>query len=152
MYTSLVLVHVVAAMIWFGGGVYGLLLTRQATVAGEDGAIQRYLGAVERVNGPVFGIAPPLTALAGIGLVIWSDQWEFSQMWVYGALVLFAITAVSGGVLETKAAKQATAALTEDGSSSPAFARAMEKISLYGWIDVAILTLIVALMVFKPGI
>lgn len=152
MYTFLVLVHIAAAMVWMGGGLYALLLSQRSLVVKDDVAVGSFLESQEKVNGPIFAIAPPVALLAGIGLVFWSDAWSFSQNWVYSALALSVVAAVIGGGLESGAAKKAKATFDETGSSSPEFAAAVQKAHRFGWIDLVVLVAILVLMVFKPGI
>ncbi len=150
MYTLLVLVHIAAAMVWIGGGVYGLLLSQRVLSSRDDAAVGSYLETVEKVNGPVFAVAPPVALLAGIGLVFWGEAWSFSQTWIYTALGLAVVAAVIGGGLEGGAAKRVKAVFAETGASSLQFAAAARKVHRFGWMDVSVLLAIMILMVFKP--
>jgi uncharacterized membrane protein len=152
MYTFLVFVHVISAMLWLGGGMYALLLSQRSLASGNDATVGPYLESVEKVNGLFFAMTPPITLLAGIGLVFWSDAWRFSQAWVYLALGLAVVVAAVGGGLEGGAAKNAKAIFDQNGAASPEFVEAVKKLHSFGWVDVAVLTAIVVLMVFKPGV
>ena len=152
MYTLLILVHIAAAIVWIGGGLYGQILSQRVLSVDDDTVVGSYLETVEKVDGPLFAIAPPVTLLAGIGLVAWGDAWNFSQTWVSLALGLSVVTAIVGGGLASRAAKQLRVVFDETGASGARFAEAARNVHRLSWIDVALVSTILVLMVFKPWI
>ena len=152
MYELLIFAHVLGAVAWVGGGIYSMVAWRRALVSDEDGVVGHFVDTMEWAGGRVFGIAPPVTLLAGIGLVVWSGGWRFSQLWVWTALVLALATAVSGGLLQGRAGKEMRTALEVGGARSSDFADALRRFNRFGYLDLTLVLAILALMVFKPGV
>ena len=150
MYELLVFVHILSAVVWVGGGVFVQVQARQTFRNGDQAAIGKYIDSLEEVSKVIFNVAPPLTLLAGIGLVVWSPAWGFSQFWVYGALALVALSIVFGAVLSGKAMGTIRdAAGSGDGRS---LAAGISNLARFSAIDILVLLAILALMVFKPGV
>jgi uncharacterized membrane protein len=152
MYKLLVFVHILAGVVWLGGGIYAQLFSQRFLSLKSDEAVESYMGVTERVNGVVFSIAPPVALLAGIGLVVWGESWNFAQVWVYLALGLAVVAAAIGGGLESSAAKSAKSALEDEGASGSRFTAAVDRLHRLGWVDVTVVVAILVLMIFKPGI
>ena len=89
LYDWLMFLHVLAAMIWVGGGVALAVLATQVLRSGDSDAVARFVGSL-RLLGPLM-FAPALLAVLGLGiwLVLDSDAWDFGQTWVWLALTLF---------------------------------------------------------------
>jgi uncharacterized membrane protein len=94
-YEFLLFVHVSAAAVWLGGGfifqAYGVAVRN----AGDAGEMATFAGRASRVGERIFVPASLLLLLAGIGLMI-EGSWEWSQLWVVFALVVFAGSFFSG--------------------------------------------------------
>jgi uncharacterized membrane protein len=104
LYEWLMFLHVLAAMIWVGGLV--LLITLSALIlrSGDHDAVARFSASLRRI-GPLT-LAPATIAVVslGIGLVLDSSEWHFSQGWIVLALALFAAAFAIGAVFQSRAA------------------------------------------------
>ena len=100
----LVFLHLVGAMVWFGGVVTAGLLATQVLRSGDSAAIARYIGSLRLIGPAVF--APAMLAVLGFGIwmVINSDEVRFAQTWIWLALVLFAAAFLIGAVFQSRAA------------------------------------------------
>lgn len=150
MYELLVFVHVLGAVVWLGSGVFAQVQARKAFATSDRAVIGGFMESIEAAAPIIFNVFPPLTLLAGIGLVIWSPAWGFSQFWVYGALVLVAVTIVFGAVLSNKAMIEVRKAVDDDDGAG--LTTAVARMTRFGNIDLLVLLAILALMVFKPGL
>ena len=86
LYDWLLLVHIIAAMVWLGGGVV-LAALAVATLRSDDRqALAQFVRSL-RVIGPAV-LAPATIATLGVGiwLVLDSAAWDFGQTWVLLAL------------------------------------------------------------------
>jgi uncharacterized membrane protein len=150
LYDWLLFLHIVAAMVWFGGLiVLGALATLIAR-AGDREAIARFVGTL-RTIGPVV-LAPAPVALVGLGvwMVLDTDAWGFGQTWIWLALVLFGAAFLIGAAHQSRAAIAAERSAT--GGDHAAAARHLRR---WSWGMLAILALLLVAtwdMVFKPGI
>jgi len=150
LYDWLLFLHVVAAMVWVGGGVALNVLATHILRSGERDAVARFTGSL-RVIGP-FVLAPSVAALVGFGiwLVVDSDAWDFGQTWIVLALALFAAAFLIGAVLQSRAAIKA-----ERAASAGDHGEAARQLTRWSWgMRLILLLLLVATwdMVVKPGL
>jgi uncharacterized membrane protein len=110
LYDWLVFLHVLAAMVWVGGGAL-LAVTAARVLRDPDPAgVARFTGSL-RVLGPLV-LAPATIAVLGLGiaLVLDSDAWDFGQLWVQLGLGAFAGAFLVGAVYQSRTALAATRA------------------------------------------
>jgi uncharacterized membrane protein len=150
LYDWLLVLHVLAGMVWLGGG---LMLAAIATRAARDpdpGAARRFT-ATMRATAPLV-LAPATVAVLvfGLALVFDTDAWDFGQLWVQLGLVLFAAAFVIGAAWQSRTAIAATRA-AEHGHDEEARRQLRRWLAGYALI---VLLLIVAVwdMTTKPGL
>ena len=146
MYEALLVVHVLSGFAWVGGGFVLMLGARNIKAADGQEAVDQMVGAFEKTTTLLFTIAPLLVLATGIAQVAMSSQHEFSQLWIILALVLFVVTGIMGGGIGGRWEKQMKEA-REDGRSLPDI---FDRWLRLGWIEMLVLAVIVALMVYKP--
>ena len=150
LYDWLLFGHIVAAMIWVGGGLVLGALAVQTVRAGEADAVARFVASL-RVIGPRM-LAPATVAVLGLGvwMVLDSAAWDFGQLWVLLALGLFAAAFLVGAAHQSRAAIGAERAL-ERGDHHAA-RRQLARWSWGYWLIVLLLVVAAWDMVFKPGL
>jgi len=148
MYKALLIVHILGAITWVGGGVFSTTTSRAALRTGEGLAAvaRREAWAGTRLFGPAAG----LTLLAGIGLVISSDVWAFGQTWVWLSLTLVAISFVVGGAFYGPTWKRMLD-LDNDDPAGADLARLRSLVANVSVADLTMMVVVVVLMVTKPG-
>lgn len=148
MYDLLLIIHILAAMVWIGGGIYAMLESRRL---GDDrGKLADYLNHADWVGTRVFGPAAFVTLLAGIGMVVSSDGWSFGQLWIWLAIGLFAVSlAIGAGYYGPTYARIRTLMASGDDAE---LQQVRKRLDLVTQIDAVILVTVVVLMVTKPGI
>jgi uncharacterized membrane protein len=104
LYQWLMFLHVLAAMTWLGGLVVLIALSGLLIRTRDRDAIGRFSASLRRI-GPLT-LAPSTIAVVslGIGLVLDSDSWRFSQGWIVLALALFAAAFLIGAAFQSRAA------------------------------------------------
>lgn len=143
-YLVLKFVHVVAAVLWVGGGLAFTILT---ILAGRDG---RRLLALLDSAAPLGLIALPssLVTLVSGGTLVWLGAWGFAP-WVVVALAgTLASIAVGATVLGPTLGRIAAARAQGDEAGALTLA---ERLAWPGRIEGAVLVVVVSLMVTKPG-
>jgi len=146
----LLFLHVLAAMVWVGGGVMLAVLAARVVRDPDPGAVGRFTGSL-RVLGPLV-LAPATVAVLGLGmwLVVDSEAWDFGQLWVQLGLGLFVAAFLVGAVWQSRSALAATRAA---GREDDAEARRQLRWWLAGyWLIVALLVVAVWDMTTKPGL
>ena len=150
LYDWLRFLHVLAAMVWVGGGVMLAVTAARVLRDRDPAAVGRFTGSL-RVLGPRV-LAPATVAVLGlgIGLVVESDAWDFGQFWVQLGLGLFAAAFLVGAVWQSRTALAATRAAARKDDAE---ARRQLRRWLWGY-GLIVLLLVVAVwdMTTKPGL
>ena len=149
-YQSLLLLHILAAMVWLGGLVVLTALGAHVVRIGERDAVTRFVGSLRTV-GP-FVLAPATIAVLGFGiwLVIDSDTWDFGQTWIDLAFALFGAAFLIGAVFQSRTAISAQRAAASGNHDEVA-----RQLRRWLWGMRLILLLLVVItwdMVIKPGL
>jgi uncharacterized membrane protein len=150
-YDWLLFLHVLAAMVWLGGGIMLAVTAARALVRDSDPpAVGRFTASL-RATAP-FVLAPATLAVLGlgVGLVVDTDAWDFGQLWVQLGVGLFAAAFVIGAAWESRTAIAASRA-AERGDDGEARRQLRRWLEGYGLI---VLLLVVATwdMTTKPGL
>jgi putative copper export protein len=142
----LLFLHIVGAAGWIGGGLFGLLA--YPTVAkSEPPTGARMLAAFEKWGSAYFGVTSGLVLLSGVGLVLTSDAFGWSDTFVLIGLGAF----LASGIVQSTVGKRANERLAEgaeSGADLPAAVSSWRQISI---IDIVVLFVVVWAMVTKLG-
>ncbi|HZT90726.1 MAG TPA: DUF2269 family protein [Gaiellaceae bacterium] len=138
-------IHVVAAIVWLGGGILVFVLgvrAQRASNVEDMTAIARFGAfAGERIFAP----AGLVVVAMGVAMMINTD-WGWGTFWIDAGLVGYATTFVTGVGFLSPTAKKIAAA--EPGS--PEALALIDRVLLVLRVDVAVLLLVIADMVTKP--
>lgn len=144
MYESVVTLHILSGMAWVGGLiVYSLAAPLVRREAGERQATS----TIERMDKATIWLAvtPFLVIGTGVAQVLMSEQHDWSDLWVIGAIGLVVASFAVGGTndyLWRKSLKEA-----DEGSTRPG---AFDRLVRLLWLETLVLVGVVSLMVFKP--
>ena len=147
LYHLILLVHIGAAIVAVGANVtYAFWLA----LAGQDRARLVFaINGIRRLDGRVANPAYIALALKGVPLVI-VGNWSFTTPWIWISIVLYIATALIGIALYSPALRvQLTAA--EEDPGSEAYAAAARRSNILGILTLVVVSIIVGLMVLKPG-
>jgi len=150
LYDWLLFLHVLAAMIWIGGGA--MLAVTAARVLRDDDreAIARFTASLSALGPRLLAPATIAVAALGIWLVADSPTWSFGRLWVQLGLGLFGAAFVLGAAHQSRAALAATRA-AERGDAD----ESRRQLRRWLWGYRLILALLVAAawdMTTKPGL
>jgi len=148
-YSAFKAVHVIAAMIWIGGGALLMILGIVAERRRDPVELATVARQAAMVGEKLFAPAGIVVVAMGVAMMV-NTNWGWGKFWVIAGLVGYAITFVTGvGVLSPMTKK--IAALTEEkGPNDPETAAAITRVLQIVRIDVAMLLLVVVDMVVKP--
>ncbi|HEX7132449.1 MAG TPA: DUF2269 family protein [Iamia sp.] len=141
-YKIVLLLHILSAIVAFAPAMVWPIINVQTRKRGVTVPAE-VAGQVPVNNVLVHGPALVLTGVLGILMIVMSeDVWEFSQVWISGAfLVFFALLGVLFGLLVPAERKAATGD-----------ADAVRKVSMFGGFVHTLLLVMLYLMIFKPGL
>ncbi len=150
-YELLLFLHILAIATWFGSGLAIVILASRALHAG--GAVFGTFSInanwwASRAH-PSAGVVLLLT---GFGMIGDSEVWSFSDTWVViGVIGLVAAFGVGGALIGRSAGELAERVETAGGSLAEDARPLAERVILYSRIELAVLVLVIADMVAKPG-
>jgi uncharacterized membrane protein len=151
-YDTLKFLHIVAAMTWLGSGIYAQVLGTRAMREKDP----QHLGYVARDIGDLgkFLITPAsiTVIIFAVSMVAYSPVWNFTDTWIIIALVGYGATLVTGaGFLGPEAGRLGKLAAQGHTPDEPEMLHRIRRILMVSRIDLVVLILVVADMVFKPG-
>lgn len=142
--------HVVAAMVWLGGGVM-LAATAVATLRGADhAALARFVQSLSVIGPAVLAPTAILTPVLGAWLTLDEAAWDFDQTWIQVAVGLVVAAVAVGIGHQGRVTLNAQRAIERDDH-----AEARRQLVRWAWgyaVVVALLAGIAWDMVFKPGL
>jgi putative copper export protein len=150
LYDWLVFLHVLAAMVWLGGGVMLAVTATRVLRDPTPGGVARFSGNL-RVVGPLV-LAPATVAVLGLGvaLVLDTEALDFGQLWVQLGLGLFVGAFLIGAGYQSRTALAASRAADRDDDTE-----ARRQLRRWSWgYRLIVVLLIVATwdMTTKPGL
>ncbi len=148
-YLAFKAVHVVAAVLWVGGGT---LLAVLAITAERDPDPARLLGVARQAEWAARIFIPASFTVLGMGIAMTiNGDLDWGQFWLVFGLVAWTISTAIGVGFLTPRIKQLNALIQERGERDPAVQAAVQPILLAARIDIALLLLIVIDMTLKPS-
>src|SRR3712207_1973164 len=149
-YELLLFLHILAMATWFGSGLAILVLATRA-LKGEVASFGPFAVNAGWWAGRAHPAAGVVLLLTGFGMVADADL-SLGETWVLLALIGLVITMGVGGALIGRTSDQLTKALQASGGNYAAEHRDLaSQVILYSRIELALLVLIIADMVAKPG-
>ena len=145
------LIHVLAAMIWLGGGSVLVLVAARTRSSSNQEAIAEFARLIPYIGIRVLGPAWIVVLVTGVGMVLLSSEWRFTQLWILIALGLFAVAFLIGAVFMSQAGIRLDRAAR--GNDPQANLPSLLQRWLVGY-SVVLAVLLVAVwdMIFKPGL
>jgi uncharacterized membrane protein len=151
-YNWIKLFHVLAAIVWVGGGIFVQIYVTRMKRANEMERLLAFARDIERLGMTVFTPASILVLLLGIALVWYHPAWEIGQLWVILGVVGIANTIVVGAAFLGPEAGRLARLTEERGTEDPEVLRRVQRIFTISRFDLAVLILVVVDMVVKPGL
>ncbi len=142
---GLLILHILSAAAWIGGGLYSWFSFTQLAKAGSEAgdSVPRLAETADRYFGPAAG----LTLLSGIALVVFVDPWGWTDTFVLVGLGVFLFSAIWQPLVASKAQARLLGSIRGEGDSRAAIAGLHRTTA----VDVAILVVAVWAMVTKLG-
>jgi uncharacterized membrane protein len=143
------MLHVGAAVVWVGGGLFIAACAIVAELANDDDQLLQIGRLADQVASKLF----PLMSFAvlGFGFAMTANgNIGYDQFWIVFGLIAWALSAATGIAFLTPETKRLTKAMAERGPQDPEVQTRLRRILLVLRVDVAVMLLIVFDMVVKP--
>jgi hypothetical protein len=143
------IIHILSAAAWIGGAfLTGFVAPRMAR-SGDQGAVLGWARVSAEASAKYFNPAGILTALSGIGLVLTSDTYDWSDTFVSIGLGVVIAAALIGALVHRPGGQKMISAL-ETGDQATAAAEG-KRAAIWGAITAVLLIVAVVVMVLKTG-
>ena len=143
------MLHVGAAVIWVGGGLFLAICAILAELADDDDQLLQIGHWAETVAGRLFPVMSFVVLGFGFGMIS-NANLPYDQFWLIFGLVAWGLSAATGILFLGPEAKRLNKAAAEHGPKSPQVQARLRRILLVARIDIALMFLIVFDMVVKP--
>jgi|SRR5919201_472156 uncharacterized membrane protein len=152
MISWLLLIHILSAMVWIGGGVVLLVIGIRVRSDPDAKALAQFARLLPYVGLRVLMPAVLLVLLTGVWMVLTSAAWRISQLWVLLALGLFAVAFLIGAIYLSRIGLQLARTAGADGTAPRQAVSVLDR-WLAGYAAVLVVLLAAVWdMVFKPGL
>jgi uncharacterized membrane protein len=151
LYEVLLFFHILAAIAWIGGGI-AINVIGSRIVRSDPSSVAAITRQIEWMGKAFFAPASWVVLILGLSMVAVSEAWTIGQLWIVLALVGIGITAITGAAFFGPEARRISRTIDEGGSDYPGVQRRFRRILVLARLDLVLLLLIVADMVFKPGL
>ena len=148
-YTVLLSLHILAAVLWVGGGGTLQVLGRQALASGDRARMQAFSEQAEWIGPRFYAPLSVVLMVAGLFLV---DQagYEFSELWVGLGMAGWFVSFVIGIAYYPRAGKKRDQIIATEGLESGAFLANYKQAATVNLIELLILAAVVVEMAIKP--
>lgn len=143
------LVHVLAALVWVGGGTMLVVLVLLTERENDPVALAALGKKAEFAGTRIFTPAGLVVVLFGV-LMMMNGDLDWGQFWVIAGLVGFGLSFVTGAAFLGPQVKQLNELADRHGVEHPITQAKLRTILAVARFDVAMLLLVVADMVAKP--
>lgn len=151
MYELLLTIHVIAAIVWVGGGTAMHILGRRVLKRRNGEEIYNFSTEVNTVAPRLFIPMSLLLLISGIGLVE-EGGFQFSQLWIILGLSGYAISFIVGIAYYGPQDKRLQQLVAEKGPLDPGVAGNVRAALMVNQVELLILFLVAIDMTTKPGL
>ncbi|MEO6350662.1 MAG: DUF2269 family protein [Candidatus Limnocylindrales bacterium] len=150
LYQVLLYVHIVCAVIWVGGAFYLQVLAVLTTRSTDPTDLPKLARQAQFIGTFVFIPAALLLFVAGAAMVL--QAWNFGQLWIAVSVALWVLSAVAGAAYLGPRSRRVAQLFEAEGPESVAAREQLRKLFLVSRLELVSFAVIIALMVFKPGV
>ena len=149
-YELLLFLHIVAAIIWLGSGLFIQILATRAERAGDTEGLRRVANDSASLSETLFIPASLATLILGVLLVI-EGPWGFDMLWIVIGLAGYLATFLTGVLVMKPGSEKLAAIFERDGGVMSHEAEIeIRRLLTKGRLDTVVLYLVVAVMALKP--
>lgn len=151
LYRILLFVHVMGVIMWLGAGTVFQFLAERATSTNDEGRMRTLVSLGDTFGKAYFGVLTALVLLSGL-ILVFDGDWGFDHVFIIGGLVGIVASGALGGAVIGPTSERLQERI---GAGAPMDAQAIGdiiRIRNVGRIDLLIMTVVVFLMTYKPGL
>jgi uncharacterized membrane protein len=151
MYDLLLTIHVLAAVIWVGGGTAMHILSRRVLKRGDNEEIYRFSEDVNKIGLRLYAPTSIVLLIAGI-LLVNEAGYDFGDLWITLAFLGWIFSFIVGVAYYGPQDKKLQKLVAEKGKNDPGVLQNVKQAIFVNQIELLVLFLIVIDMTTKPGL
>ncbi|CAN5829154.1 hypothetical protein BH23ACT4_BH23ACT4_05200 [soil metagenome] len=150
-YDWLVFFHVLAAIVWVGGGVFSQVYAVRVLASDDERQIAGFARNIEWMGTRLFVPASLAVLILGAVLVWQSEAWTLGQTWIWLALVAYGISILIGTAFLGPESGKLGRILEERGTLDTQYQSRLKRILMVSRLELLMLVFVVFLMVSRLG-
>jgi uncharacterized membrane protein len=150
-YEFLLTIHILAAVIWVGGGIAMHILGRRVLKRNDPQEIYKFSAEVNTIGMRLYAPMSLILLVAGI-LLVNEAGYEFSQLWITLAFIGWGFSFLVGVGYYGPQDKKLQALVAADGPTAPGVVVNVRQALMVNSIEILILVLVIVDMTVKPGL
>lgn len=150
-YDLLKYVHILAAIVWVGTGIYFQFQGTRLMRMGDRSRLGSFAMDVDHTGKFLLLPASLLVLVMGIAMLIYAPQWSLSDTWILIGLAGAVATAITGSVFLGPTAGKIGTIIAAEGIDSENVQPLVRRIFVVSRVDQVVLLIVIWAMVFKPG-
>jgi uncharacterized membrane protein len=150
-YNWIKLVHILAAIVWVGGGIFIQIYVTRLMSAGEMTRLGLFAKDLEKIGNIVFIPASITVLIMGIVMVAYAPFIEVTDLWIILGLAGIVSTILFGSLFLGPEAGRLGTMIEERGYDDPELQSRMRRLFLVSRVDLSVIVFVVVMMVLKPG-
>ena len=151
MYEFLLTIHVLAAVIWVGGGIAMHILGRRVLRRNDPEEIYKFSAEVNLIGMRLYAPTSLILLVAGI-LLVNEAGYEFSQLWITLGFLGWIFSFLVGIGYYGPKDKKLQALDAAEGPTAPGVVENVRQALMVNSFEILILVLVVIDMTVKPGL
>ena len=144
---SLLYFHILGAAGWIGGGLFGFYVATRLAKSGVPGAGESMATIFKKADW-FFGPVAVLLLLSGIGLVLTSDAYGWTDTFVLIGIGAFVLSGLWQPLVASKAEERLLDSMTSDGTNTVGVLRSWQRAS---GVDLVFILVALWAMIVKLG-
>jgi uncharacterized membrane protein len=150
-YNLLKFLHISGSVAWVGTGFAAQVLVARVMRANDPPRLAALAKDIGWMGKTILAPLSGTVALLGIVIVIYAPQWSFGDTWILIGILGFLVTAITGSVFLGPESERLGKLVEESGPDAPGVQERISRILMISRVDLVVLFLVIADMVFKPG-
>jgi uncharacterized membrane protein len=151
LYEFLLTIHILAAVIWVGGGIAMHILGRRVLKRNDPQEIYKFSAEVNTIGMRLYAPMSLILLVAGI-LLVNEAGYEFSQLWITLAFIGWGFSFLVGVGYYGPQDKKLQALVAADGPTAPGVTANVRQALMVNSIEILVLVLVIVDMTAKPGL
>jgi uncharacterized membrane protein len=148
MYEFLLFVHVLAAVVWVGGGLALNFVGTRIATGGNPVEMAGFMHQGEWIGTRVFAPASVILLIAGVIMTL--DAWSFDTLWIGIGIAGFLYSFINSAFLVGPLSGRTGKLMSERGAEDPTVVSNIRRLFVLSRIELLVMVVVVWAMTVKP--